>query len=104
MTDGAYQQTQFHRAEVDNPDQGIAEDIRDFAASALSLSLSLLSAIATLASFGGLPWTLSGEWAVPVAAHQLRVPGFLLGRGHLCCSLDMVDARHRRPAMVWTSR
>src|SRR4029453_18043146 len=48
----AYCQAMLHPGVVDNPDQRIAEDVRDFVASALGLSLSLLSAIATLVSFG----------------------------------------------------
>ena len=50
----AYGQTQLHGGAIDNPDQRIAEDIRDFVASALGLSLSLLASVATLISFGGL--------------------------------------------------
>ncbi|MBK7973460.1 MAG: hypothetical protein IPK07_09360 [Deltaproteobacteria bacterium] len=56
MSRQAYSQAELHRGEMDNPDQRIAEDIRGFVASALGLSLSLLSAVATLLSFGGLLW------------------------------------------------
>jgi putative ATP-binding cassette transporter len=78
MSERAYLQTQLHRNELDNPDQRIAEDARDFVASLLGLSLSLLAAVATLASFGGLLWRLSGKWAVPIDAGHLHVPGFML--------------------------
>jgi putative ATP-binding cassette transporter len=44
----------------------------------LGLSLSLLAAIATLASFGGLLWTLSSNWAIPFRGEEHRVPGLLL--------------------------
>jgi putative ATP-binding cassette transporter len=74
----AYGQTQLHGGEVDNPDQRIAEDIRDFVASALGLSLSLLAAVATLVSFGGLLWSLSSGWVVPIGGAQRQVPGLLL--------------------------
>ncbi len=67
----AYCQTKLHPGVVDNPDQRIAEDVRDFVASALGLSLSLLSAVATLVSFGGLLWALSRRF-------PLTVPGLLL--------------------------
>jgi ABC-type uncharacterized transport system fused permease/ATPase subunit len=40
----AYSQARLHGDEVDNPDQRIAEDVRDYVASALGLSLSMLSA------------------------------------------------------------
>jgi len=78
MSECAYCQVQLHRDEVDNPDQRIAEDIRDFVGSALGLSLSFLAAVATLVSFGGLLWELSGRWAMPIDAGHLQVPGFLL--------------------------
>ena len=57
----AYWQAELHEGSIDNPDQRIAEDIRDFVASALGLSLSLLSAAVTLISFGGILWQLSGR-------------------------------------------
>jgi putative ATP-binding cassette transporter len=78
MNELAYCQVQLHGKDVDNPDQRIAEDIRDFVASALGLSLSFLAAVVTLVSFGGLLWRLSGSWAVPIAAGHLHVPGVLL--------------------------
>jgi putative ATP-binding cassette transporter len=75
----AYGQTQLHGGAIDNPDQRIAEDIRDFVASALGLSLSLLAALATLVSFGGLLWNLSSGWVIPIGGGEQRsVPGLLL--------------------------
>jgi putative ATP-binding cassette transporter len=88
MTERAYCQAQLHGDEVDNPDQRIAEDIRDFAASVLGLSLSLLAAIAGLISFGGLLWTLSGNWALPVGSGHVHVPGFLLWMALLYAALS----------------
>jgi putative ATP-binding cassette transporter len=72
----AYGQSQLH-GDLDNPDQRIAEDIRDFVSSALGLSLSLLAAIVTLISFGGLLWSLSSEWRIPLDGRQLQIPGLL---------------------------
>lgn len=74
----AYAQAELHPGEIDNPEQRIQEDTRDFVASALGLSLSLLSAVVTLAAFGGLLWELSKSWAVPVMGVTLKVPGLLL--------------------------
>lgn len=74
----AYVQPELH-PDVDNPDQRIQEDVRDFVASALGLSLSLLAAVATLASFGGLLWTLSADFPVPLGATaHFHVPGSML--------------------------
>ena len=61
----AYGQSQLHRGEIDNPDQRIAEDVREYVASALGLSLSFLSAVATLVSFGGLLWSAVRRLADP---------------------------------------
>jgi putative ATP-binding cassette transporter len=74
----AYIQPELHPGAIDNPDQRIQEDVRDFVASALGLSLSFLAAVATLISFGGLLWTLSAGWPVHVGFTGFRVPGFML--------------------------
>src|SRR5688572_8381820 len=74
----AFCQARLHGGEVDNPDQRIAEDVREFVASALGLSLSLLAALVTLLSFGGLLWTLSRHFRFDLAGSELRLPGILL--------------------------
>ena len=74
----AYGQSQLHGGEIDNPDQRIAEDVRDFVGSALGLSLSLLAALATLVSFGGLLWSLSSSWVIPFRGEAHRMPGLLV--------------------------
>jgi putative ATP-binding cassette transporter len=78
MTERAFCQEKLHGSDVDNPDQRVAEDIRDFTASALGLSLSLFGSLATLVSFGGLLWKLSGGWAVPLDSGHIHAPGLLL--------------------------
>ena len=79
---------QLHGDEVDNPDQRIAEDVRDFVASALGLSLSLLAAMATLLSFGGLLWRLSATGRSRSAATHLHVPGLCSGWPSLYAALS----------------
>jgi putative ATP-binding cassette transporter len=74
----AYCQADLHRQQVDNPDVRIAEDVRDFVASALGLSLSLLSALLTLFSFSEMLWHISAEWAIPIAGRTRQIPGLLL--------------------------
>jgi putative ATP-binding cassette transporter len=78
MSPQTYSQTRLHAGEIDNPDQRIAEDAREFVASALGLSLSLLAALASLVSFGGLLWALSRHFTFDVDGSQLRLPGVLL--------------------------
>ena len=78
MRSGAYYRLQLHEKETDNPDQRIAEDVRDYVASALGLSLSLLSAVATLVSFLGILWGLSGEWRFHLAGSEFQIPGLMV--------------------------
>jgi putative ATP-binding cassette transporter len=74
----AYSMAERHRGEIDNPDQRVAEDVRDFVASSLGLSLSLLSAVVTLATFGGLLWRLSRDWPLHVAGTPVHIPGLMM--------------------------
>lgn len=74
----AYAQRELRPTELDNPDQRIAEDIRNFVASALGLSLSLLAALATLYSFATMLSTLSSEWPIPYDGTEIHIPGLML--------------------------
>jgi putative ATP-binding cassette transporter len=74
----AYCQQERHPDEADNPDQRIAEDIRNYVASSLGLSLSLLAAVATLCSFAGMLWNLSADWPLHVAGKPVHIPGLML--------------------------
>jgi putative ATP-binding cassette transporter len=59
---------------TDNPDQRIAEDLRDFADTTLSLSLGLLSNIVSMVSFIGILWGLSGALVV----FGINIPGYMV--------------------------
>ncbi|MBN8904439.1 MAG: ABC transporter ATP-binding protein/permease, partial [Rhodospirillales bacterium] len=59
---------------TDNPDQRVAEDLRDFCETTLSLSLGLLSNIVSLASFVGILWGLSGA----IEAFGISIPGYMV--------------------------
>ncbi|MFN8626470.1 MAG: ABC transporter ATP-binding protein/permease [Candidatus Binatia bacterium] len=74
----AYCQMELHRKLTDNPDQRISEDVRTFVASALGLSLSLLSAVATLVSFAGILWGLSGHWGATIRGVSVNIPGLMM--------------------------
>lgn len=74
----AYGHRELHHGETDNPGQRIAQDIQSYVASALGLSLSLLSAVATLVSFAGMLWTLSGTWPLRIGEHELWIPGLMM--------------------------
>jgi putative ATP-binding cassette transporter len=74
----AYIMAELHGNEMDNPEQRVQEDVRDFVASALGLSLSLIAAVATLVSFGDVLWRLSANWPVPFDAGTKQIPGLML--------------------------
>ncbi|TMA31989.1 MAG: ABC transporter ATP-binding protein/permease [Deltaproteobacteria bacterium] len=74
----ACSQMEAVRADADNPDQRIAEDVRNYVASALGLSLSLLAALATLVSFAGLLWRMSGDWPIQLGTAHFQIPGFMM--------------------------
>jgi putative ATP-binding cassette transporter len=59
---------------TDNPDQRIAEDIRDFVENTLTLGVSLLANIVSLASFLGILWSLSGT----VMLFGISIPGYMV--------------------------
>lgn len=58
----------------DNPDQRISEDVRDFVADVLTLSLDLLSNVVSLLSFVTILWTLSG----PFVLLGVDIPGYMV--------------------------
>jgi putative ATP-binding cassette transporter len=74
----AYGHRELHHKDTDNPDQRISQDIQSYVASALGLSLSLLSAIATLVSFAGMLWALSEAWPLRIRGHEYWVPGLMM--------------------------
>ena len=62
------------RAGIDNPDQRIADDLRDFVSDTLSLGLGLLSNVVTLVNFTLILWTLSGA----VTLLGITIPGYMV--------------------------
>jgi putative ATP-binding cassette transporter len=78
MSSRAYCQIELHRKGTDNPDQRIAEDVRDFVASALGLSLSLLAALVSFVSFAAILWRLSGQWSFDIDSQDIRIPGLMM--------------------------
>lgn len=46
---------------IDNPDQRISEDVRNFTADTLSYSLLAISSVTTLIGYIGVLWTISGK-------------------------------------------
>ncbi len=59
---------------TDNPDQRIAEDVRDYCAYALQLGITLLSKVVSFISFAGILWALSGN----ATLLGIVIPGYML--------------------------
>ena len=65
-------------APPDNPDQRIQEDLNLFTTYSVSLSMGLLNALVTLASFVGILWGLSGAWSFTVGGSTWEIAGFMV--------------------------
>ena len=61
-------------AGTDNPDQRVAEDVRDYVAFVLQLGIGLLSKTVSFISFAGILWSLSG----PLELWGISIPGYML--------------------------
>ncbi len=62
----------------DNPDHRIQEDVNQFTAYSVSLSMGLLNAVVTLVSFVGILWGLSGAFSFEVQGSTYTIPGFMV--------------------------
>lgn len=69
----------------DNPDQRIQEDLNLFTSYTISLTMGLLNAGVTLASFVGILWGLSGGFAFSFHGSQYNIPGFMVWMAVLYC-------------------
>src|SRR5437660_752071 len=58
---------------ADNPDQRIAEDVRNFLNSTYAYSISVLSTVSTLVSFSIILWTIPADFTIP--GTEITVPG-----------------------------
>ena len=89
MSDQVYYRlglTDTGRTKADNPDQRIAEDVRDFVDRSLSLSLDLMSNLVSLTSFIAILWSLSG----PLTLLGVTIPGYMVWAALLYAALGSV--------------
>ena len=63
---------------ADNPDQRIADDIRQFIELTLTIGLQLLNSFVTLASFMVILWSLSAAAPLHIFGEKFDIPGYLL--------------------------
>ena len=74
----------------DNPDQRIQEDINQFTTYTISLTMGLLNAVVTLASFVGILWGLSGGFAFSFQGSDYNIPGFMVWMAVLYCAAGSI--------------
>jgi putative ATP-binding cassette transporter len=63
---------------TDNPDQRIADDLRQFTDGALTLSMGLLNSVVTLISFVGILWAVSGPITLALGGTPVEIPGYMV--------------------------
>ncbi|TJZ73792.1 ABC transporter ATP-binding protein/permease [Chitiniphilus eburneus] len=74
---GYYRQQLVDR-QTDNPDQRIAEDVRDFVATTLGLTLGLMRSVVSFLSFVSILWVLSGPLRFHLAGSEWVIEGFMV--------------------------
>jgi putative ATP-binding cassette transporter len=77
-------------AQADNPDQRIQEDMNLFTSYAIALSMGLLNALVTLASFVGILWVLSGAFSFSAGGSEYTIPGFMVWMAVAYCLVGSV--------------
>jgi len=78
LSDDVYYRLELENRGTDNPDQRIAEDLRNFTTGTLSLALGLLSAVVTLGSFIVILWNVGGPLTVALGETSVTIPGFMV--------------------------
>ncbi|HKI64309.1 MAG TPA: ABC transporter ATP-binding protein/permease [Burkholderiales bacterium] len=78
LKDRAYYRLQLLDRGTDNPDQRIAEDLRIFVDTTLSLGLGLITSVATLIAFVAILWTLSGVLSFTFAGTHFTIAGYMV--------------------------
>ena len=75
----AYYRINFAATMTDNPDQRISEDVNSYIEMTINLGTNLLSSVATLVSFLGILWQLSGTLVMPLGARStIKLPGYMV--------------------------
>ena len=77
-------------ATPDNPDQRIQEDLYLFTTYSVSLSMGLLNALVTLASFVGILWSLSGGFSFSVGGSSYEIAGFMVWAAVAYCVVGTI--------------
>jgi putative ATP-binding cassette transporter len=78
LDQGTHYRMRLKGDQADNPDQRIAEDVRQFVESTLTIGIGLLGSIVTLVSFVLILWTLSAATPLMIGSTSLEIPGYLV--------------------------
>jgi putative ATP-binding cassette transporter len=78
LHDADHYRMQLQGDAADNPDQRITDDVKMFVDSTLSLSVGLLNAVVTLASFVIILWGLSAAAPLRAFGIDFAIPGYLV--------------------------
>ncbi len=73
-----YYRSRFTDTYLDNPDQRISEDIREFVQLSHSLFFGIFKSVITLASFAIILWGLSGNFKFILFNHKFNIPGYMV--------------------------
>ncbi|MGA7546164.1 MAG: ABC transporter ATP-binding protein/permease, partial [Methyloceanibacter sp.] len=78
LADGTHYRMRLKGDSADNPDQRIADDIRQFITTTLDIGISLLGSIVTLVSFVVILWNLSSTSPLMIGSYSFQIPGYLV--------------------------
>jgi vitamin B12/bleomycin/antimicrobial peptide transport system ATP-binding/permease protein len=81
------------RADIDHPDQRIAEDIRTFTAATLSFVLILLNSLITLVAFSGVLWSITPWLLFAAVGYALFGSLMTIGLGHRLVALNLLQLK-----------
>jgi vitamin B12/bleomycin/antimicrobial peptide transport system ATP-binding/permease protein len=75
---GTHYRMRLSGDQADNPDQRIADDIREFVENTLTIGIALLGSIVTLVSFVVILWNLSSTTPLIIGSKSFEIPGYLV--------------------------
>ncbi|WP_315721810.1 MULTISPECIES: ABC transporter ATP-binding protein/permease [unclassified Bradyrhizobium] len=78
LGDASHYRMQLKGDAADNPDQRIAEDVKQFVEQTLNITVNLLSSVVTLASFVVILWGLSEAAPLTLFGMEYHIPGYLV--------------------------
>jgi len=78
LGDGIHYRMRLKGDSADNPDQRIADDIKQFINSTLDIGIALLGSIVTLISFVVILWNLSASTPLMIGSQSFNIPGYLV--------------------------